>query len=161
MPTRKTIDVPCMVKNRLNTSGSSNVLTGTTSCKRIATAISPATTKKPRAVPMYIRPSFLWSTVITRSCNRSTNEEPNAPSAGIAIFSVAIPPSLFERLQVSSDLVHLLISQLHIGHQTAQRELLRIAQPEAQVIRRICYCTRTQCFAIHQVSEIRTELPLC
>ena len=70
-------------------------------------------------------------------------------------------PFLFERLQVSSDLVHLLISQLHIGHQTAHLELLRIAHPEAQVIRRICYCTRTQRFAIHQVSEIRTELPLC
>src|SRR5882724_2400837 len=68
-------------------------------------------------------------------------------------------PLLLERLQVSDDLVHLFISQLHIGHQTAHLDLLRITYPESQVVCRIGRCTRRQRLAAHQVSRSGPNFP--
>src|ERR1043166_4388992 len=69
-------------------------------------------------------------------------------------------PFLFERLQISNELVHFLISHLHVWHQTTQLDPLRIAHPEVQVILRVWCCTCSQRFATHQVSQVRTEFPL-
>ena len=63
MATRKIMAVPCIVKKRLKTSGSSNLLPGKKSCTRISVAMMPATTKNKNPEPIYINPSFLWSTV--------------------------------------------------------------------------------------------------
>jgi len=63
MATRKIIAVPCIVKKRLKTSGSRNLLLGKKSWTRIRVAMMPPTTKNKSPEPMYISPSFLWSTV--------------------------------------------------------------------------------------------------
>ena len=63
MATRKIIAVPCIVKKRLKTSASKNLLLGKKSCIRISVAMTPATTKNTKPDPIYINPSFLWSTV--------------------------------------------------------------------------------------------------
>ena len=59
MPTRKTIAVPCMVNRRLNTCGAIRLLFGTASWARMTAAMEPATTRKSKAVAMYIRPNCL------------------------------------------------------------------------------------------------------
>ena len=59
MPTRKTIAVPCMVNRRLNTCGAIRLLFGTASWARITAAMEPATTRKSKAVAIYIRPNCL------------------------------------------------------------------------------------------------------
>src|SRR5215472_17005731 len=68
MATKKIIVVPCMVNIRLNTSGETKTACGTANWTRMITASRPAMTRNTSAYTMYIRPSFLWSTVISHSC---------------------------------------------------------------------------------------------
>ncbi len=59
IPTRNTIVVPCMVNSRLNVAGGKMCRFDQASCRRIAEASSPATTRKPSAVITYRIPSRL------------------------------------------------------------------------------------------------------
>jgi len=62
-----------MVNRRLKTCGGTKVLVGTINCMRMIPTMSAARMKKIKAVPMYISPNFLWSTVTTHSCRRAVN----------------------------------------------------------------------------------------
>ena len=59
MPTRNTMVVPCMVNIWLKPCGVRKSFNGLMSCRRIAVASRPATTKNTSPARMYITPSFL------------------------------------------------------------------------------------------------------
>ena len=56
--------VPCMVKIWLYMSALRKVLSGVPSCQRSSMASKPPSRKNSPAVRAYIRPIFLWSTVV-------------------------------------------------------------------------------------------------
>ena len=70
MPTRNTMVVPCMVNIWLKPCGVNISFSGFISCKRISVASIPPNIKKINPAPIYIMPSFLWSTEITQLCTR-------------------------------------------------------------------------------------------
>ena len=67
MPKRNTIVVPCIEKIWLYASGLRNPISGRRSCVRMSTAKTTAMRKNTSAVPMYIRPIFLWSVVVSQA----------------------------------------------------------------------------------------------
>src|SRR5580765_636964 len=120
MPNRKTIDVPCMVKRRLKVPGPTRLLFGKANCMRITEASEPATAKKNSAEPMYIKPSFLWSTVTTNSWSRAVNGREVSAAGESAMSWVAMlsPPGLLQAQQVRDDLIQFVVRQLHVRHIT-------------------------------------------
>ena len=67
MPKRNTIVVPCIEKTWLYASGESRPMPGLMSCVFMSMAKKTAIRKNTRAVPMYIRPIFLWSVVVSQA----------------------------------------------------------------------------------------------
>src|SRR4030095_14569543 len=134
MPNRKTIDVPCMVKRRLKVPGPIRSLFAKANCMRITEASEPATAKKNNAEPMYIKPSFLWSTVTTNSWSRDTIGRDVSTAGDSAMSSVAMlsPPGLLQGQQVRDDLIQFVFRQLHVGHITTLFDRLRVSHPGSQ-----------------------------
>ena len=59
--------VPCIEKTWLYASGERNPISGLISCVRMSIAKITAKRKNTSAVPMYIRPIFLWSVVVSHA----------------------------------------------------------------------------------------------
>ena len=66
MTARKIIVVPCMVNIVLYCWAVSRVLFGTISWRRISRASQPPTSRKTSANRPYMKPIFLWSTVVSQ-----------------------------------------------------------------------------------------------
>ena len=67
MPKRNTIVVPCIEKISLYACGESSPMPGLMSCVRMSIAKITAMRKNTSAVPMYMRPIFLWSVVVSQA----------------------------------------------------------------------------------------------
>src|SRR5271155_3295495 len=124
---------------------------------RIRSTSAPPTKRKKMDNIMYIRPSFLWSTVITHECRISSSafscsrggvrsSEPWIGSVWSAIFF-----SLLQRFQVSGDLVELFVGQLHGRHQDAGLETVRTLDPLPQIVSGIRDLARCKRVATHQM----------
>ena len=64
-------------------------------------------------------------------------------------------------IEVSGNLVQLLIAKLHCGHKRTAFETIRRLEPLVQIRRRVVHRARSQCRPAHEVSEIRTKLSGC
>src|SRR5258708_5065585 len=152
--------VPCMVNSRLKTCGETTLLCAAASCIRMIVASIPPTTRNTRAYPIYIRPSRLWSTVVTHSWSLSTNGREASWVVGQVIRSVAIgqsPRVLAKRFQVSRYYVQVVLIQSHRRHERAGLHRVGISHPSPQVVVSVYGDTRSDRVATHQVREVRTE----
>src|ERR1700749_888415 len=122
---------------------------------------------------MYMMPSFLWSTVTTHSCTRSSHVPWISPGG---VRSTALPmgrvesaitkkllscrgpvSGLLQAFEVRDDLVDLGTAQLHGGHETSRLYIIGILDPKLQVGSSIVSCTRGERIATREVSQIRSE----
>src|SRR5262249_7796124 len=161
MPNRKTIDVPCMVKRRLKVPGPTRLLFGKINCMRIIEANEPATTKKSNAEQMYIKPSFLWSTVTTNSWSRAMNGREVSAAGDSAISRVAMlsPLELLQGQQVRDYLIQLGVRQLHVGHIATLFDRLRVPHPGPQFFGCIGHCAGAQRFTTHEMGQVGAKRP--
>src|SRR6185436_11558688 len=126
---------------------------------RIRVASMPATSRKNSPYIMYIRPSFLWSTVTSQEWIWSK-----------IVFSAVIEPEgiapvkpqlllyrSFECSQVSHQFIQIGIVEIHCGHQHARFEPLRGLDPFAQSFWRIRQGARAESVATHQMGEVRSK----
>src|SRR6266403_6135573 len=63
-------------------------------------------------------------------------------------------PWLFQRNEVSDQLIELLIIQVHSGHQCSGFELVRCLDPGAQVFGRVLDHTGTESIPAHKVGQV-------
>src|ERR1700734_2802783 len=124
---------------------------------------------------MYIKPIFLWSTVITQSVTCSSHV-PDDSLGGVRSMALPIgrvesaieensclwwPVSrLLQGIEVSDDLVDLVIAQLHRRHQASWLDVIRIFDPKLQISRGIVGRSGSKGVAAHEVSKIWPELSL-
>src|SRR5882724_11785601 len=66
-------------------------------------------------------------------------------------------PWLFQRSEVSDQLIELLVIQVHSGHQCSGFELIRCLDPGAQVFGRVLDHTRTESIPAHQMGQVRAK----
>src|SRR5258708_24192441 len=66
-------------------------------------------------------------------------------------------PWLFQRNEVSDQLIELLVIQVHSGHQHPGLELVRCLDPGAQVIGRVLDHTGSESIPAHKVGQIRAK----
>src|SRR6266568_4390193 len=63
-------------------------------------------------------------------------------------------PWLFQRSEVSDQLIEFLVIQVHSGHQRSGFELIRCLDPGAQVFGRVLDHTGTESIPAHQVRQV-------
>src|ERR1700691_1574370 len=124
---------------------------------------------------MYISPIFLWSTVTTQSVNWSSH----VPWASLeGVRSIALPIGrvdssitensclywpgfpLLQGVEVSDDLVDLVIAQLHRRHQASRLDIIRILEPELEIRRGIVGGSGSKRIAALKVGKVRPKLSL-
>src|SRR5665213_3499715 len=91
-------------------------------------ASRPAITRNTSAYPMYIRPIFLWSTVVTQACNTSSasGRAFGADVRSIAPVSGRESAILVECCKVRGHNGEIVIVQMHRRHQTAWFHPIRV-----------------------------------
>src|SRR5271168_1113828 len=124
---------------------------------------------------MYIKPIFLWSTVTTQLCTCSS-QVPYASLGGVRSMALPIgrvesaitensclswPVSrLLQGIEVSDDLVDLVIAQLHRRHQASWLDIVRVFDPQLEIRRGIVGRSGSKGVAAHEVSKVWPELSL-
>ena len=88
MPKRNTIVVPCIEKTSLYACGESSPMPGLMSCVRMSIAKITAMRKNTSAVPMYMRPIFLWSVVVSHAPRPPRSACAAAPSGSAPFGSI-------------------------------------------------------------------------
>ena len=83
MMKKKSMVAPCRVRIWLYCSPVSRWLLGTASCARMRREKTPARAKAKKAVAVYMRPIFLWSTVVSRSQRTA-----QTPAFGFAVIAI-------------------------------------------------------------------------
>ena len=80
---------------------------------------------------MYIRPIFLWSTVVTQACNTSSvsGRAFGADVRSIAPVSGIESAILMECCEIGGYSVEIVIVQMHRRHQTARLHLIGVVNP--------------------------------
>src|ERR1700689_1127587 len=119
---------------------------------------------------MYIKPIFLWSTVVTQLCTCSSHV-PYDSLAGVRSMALPIgrvesaieensclywPVSqLLQGVEVSDDFVDLVIAQLHRRHQASWLDVVRILDPELEIARGIVGRSGSKRIPPHKGGKVR------
>src|SRR6266404_774393 len=160
IPTRNTMVVPCMVKSRLKVAGGTTWGPDQASCKRIADASRPATTRNTRPLITYMTPSRLWSTVTTQSSSTASNGR-RAPAPRLdAIVSASTLMSSLPSPQgqkVSGHFVQVVARELHGRHERARLQGCRIVDPGSNILRRVLDHSGADGPPAHQMSQVGPE----
>src|SRR5665213_211901 len=102
-------------------------------------ASRPAITRNTSAYPMYIRPIFLWSTVVTQACNTSrvSGRAFGADVRSIGPVSGIESAILMECCEISNHSVEIVIVQMHRGHQTTRLHPIGVVDPLPSILWRV------------------------
>src|SRR6266436_6871309 len=160
IPTRNSMVVPCMVKSRLNVPGGTTWRPDEASCKRIADASRPATTRNTSPLITYMTPSRLWSTVTTQSWSTASNGR-CAPAPRLdAIVSASTLMRFLPSPQgqeVSGHFVQVVARELHGRHERARLQGCRIVDPGSNILRRVLDHSGADGPPAHQMSQVGPE----
>src|SRR5215813_12109478 len=156
--TKKIIVVPCIVNSSLKISGGTTFAWAFISCSRMTVASSPPTTRKTRAMTMYMMPRRLWSTVVTQPWARSS-QVLSWGSAVRTMDSVVIRKFLAsaKRHEVVGDRVELGIVEGDGRHQRPGLEGVGVLDPGPEVVAVVGNDSRGERFTRHEVSQVGSE----
>src|SRR5215470_14207484 len=159
MPTRNTMVVPCIVKNRLNVSGGTTWRPDHASWRRIIEASRPAITRKTSPVATYMIPRRLWSTVTTHSWSSASKGGRATAPALITAFGITLMEMILsaQRQEVRGHLVHVLSRELHGRHQSARLDGRGIHDPVSKRLRSVLDHSGADRRPAHQVRKVWTE----
>src|SRR6266481_993364 len=160
IPTRNTMVVPCMVKSRLNVPGGTTWRPDEASCKRIADASRPATTRNTSPLITYMTPSRLWSTVTTQSWSTASNGRRSPAPRLDAIVSASTLMSSLPSPQgqkVSGHFVQVVARELHGRHERTRLQGRRIVDPGSNILRRVLDHSGADGPPAHQMSQVGPE----
>ena len=111
---------------------------------------------------MYMRPSFLWSTVVTQSCRTSSTRRRGGVivvsiCAGVWVAIGIFFRTLFERRQICCNGVEVVLVEVHGGHENSGLEGGGVVDEGAQVGGRVGERTGGDGVAAGEMGEVWAE----